>query len=127
MHSSIHSIAMSHNPCAVVDASITGQYGVVKFMVEECNARISILSSSGLGMLLKLLVKQHYCIVCFLAFKNAIQIVSDWAKMNMNMVGKRHSFLFSILAVISGLFVPLFALVFLYVKLISLCVQHVSY
>ena len=96
-------------------------------MVEECDAHINILSSSGLGMLLKLIVKQHYCIACFLTFKNAIQIVSNWAHMNMNMVGKRHSFLFSILAVMSGLFVPLFALVFLYVKLISMCVQHVTY
>jgi hypothetical protein len=92
-------------------------------MVEECNARVNILSNSGIGMLLKLIVKQHYSIVCFLAFKSAIQAVSDWANVNTTMMGQRHSFLFSIIAVMSGLFVPLFAIVFLYVKLISLCVS----
>lgn len=97
---------------------------MVKYLVEEANARIDILlSSGGFSLLLRLVVKQHFLIICFLLLKNVVQILDECLKLSM---GKRHSYLFSVFAVMSSLFVPLFAVVFVYVKLISICVERVS-
>lgn len=99
---------------------------MVKFLTEEADARIDLTSANGLALLLRLLMKYHLVVVCFLVVKSVLrQIGGDerqgsWLR---EKIGKRHSFAFSCFAMLALLFIPLFVVVFVYVKLIALCIR----